>query len=81
MNKKIYRRFLFALIMLLMTVSLTFTGPGQQAAVFETCEACQANCHAIYDACLASGTVSPTICANRLLQCNKACFYDGCIVE
>jgi hypothetical protein len=80
MSKKIYRRFLFALIMLLMAVSLTYSGPGQQAAVRESCEACQANCQGIYQACLGAG-ISPTLCANRLLQCNKACFNNGCVLD
>jgi hypothetical protein len=80
MTKKIYQRFLFVVIMLLMTVALAYTGPNQQAAVRESCEDCQANCQAIYQACVAGG-VNPTLCSNRRLQCNQACFYDGCVPD
>lgn len=70
MTKKIYRRFLLAVMMMLLTVFLTTTGPTQQAAVQETCEECFANCDAEYEQCVAAGR---TDCARKRLLCYLSC--------
>jgi hypothetical protein len=72
MTKKVYRRFLLAAIMLLMTASLIYTGPKAQAQ--DPCQECMDNCYALFQGCVAAGG---SLCPNRLLQCNKACFYDS----
>jgi hypothetical protein len=79
MTKKIYRRFLFAVIMLLMMVSLIATSPGQQAAVRDGCyeyNQCIANCEAYYDYCVATGG---TDCLRRKFQCQTDyCYPEAC---
>jgi hypothetical protein len=77
MTKKIYRRFLLAAIMLLMTAFFSFTGPAQQAAVQETCEECNARCETIGDQCRALGYPF-NVCMHLAIQCSSDCLYGVC---
>ncbi len=77
MIKKIYRRFLFAAIMLLMTVCLMAAGPAQRAAVQETCDECNARCEAIYQSCIDQG-YPRNVCTHASIQCSTDCLYGVC---
>ena len=76
MTKKIYRRFLLAAMMLLLTVFLAVTGPTQQAAE-ETCEECNARCEAIGEDCREQG-VPFNVCMHVTIQCSTECLYGVC---
>ena len=69
MTKKVYRRFLLAATMLLITASLTFTSPAQQL----DCEQCFAYCDQSYEDCVAGG--APLLyCSREYRYC-----YDYCM--
>ena len=76
MTKKIYRRFLLAAMMLLLTALLATTGPTQRAAE-ETCEECNARCEQMVQDCQAQG-LPFGVCAHVGIQCSSDCLYGVC---
>ena len=76
MTKKIYRRFLLAAMMLLLTAFLAATSPTQQAAE-ETCEECNARCEQYVNDCHAQG-LPFGVCAHVGIQCSTDCLYGVC---
>lgn len=76
MTKKIYRRFVLAATMLLVTVFLVSAGPTQQAAQ-ETCEECNARCEQIGQDCRAQG-LPFGVCAHVTIQCSTDCLNGVC---
>lgn len=77
MTKKAHRRFLLAAMMLLLTLSLAFTGPAQQAAMQETCDECNARCETLGDQCRALGYPF-NVCMQLTIQCSSDCLYGVC---
>lgn len=77
MTTKAYRRFLFAAVMLLITVTLTFTGPAPQAAQQETCDECNARCEALAQSCTDQGYPF-NVCSHVAIQCSTDCLYGAC---
>jgi hypothetical protein len=74
MTKKAYRRFLFAAIMLLMTLSLIYTGPKSRAAIEGPCDDCIASCQSLYEYCVQTGG---TNCWHLQLKCELSCYHNA----